>query len=228
MKMFIFGNFAYPPAVRRNSKSRLNIRSENMVNTKKKSISDIPKTGRIGRFARILEKRVNENILLKIMKGSTEYNSFKPDKKAFWWKNAIETMEGELGKEKSIEIMNACGEKCCGIGQRRTAKKLMNESKSIEEFLDKISKYEVKDGELEYELIDNNTIIGKHNRCFCGQVKQLKENFKNDTYCHCSVEFNRQFFQAAFDKPVEVKLKQSILSGGVYCEFLITIQNGGK
>jgi hypothetical protein len=100
----------------------------------------------------------------------------------------------------------------------------MNESSSIEEFLDKISKYEVKDGELEYKLIDDHTIIGKHNKCFCGQVKQSKENFINDTYCHCSVEFNRQFFQAAFNKPVEVKLRQSILNGGDSCEFLITVK----
>ena len=101
----------------------------------------------------------------------------------------------------------------------------MHESNSIEDFLDKLSKYGVKDGELEYKIVDNNTIIGKHNRCFCGQVKQSKENFKNDTYCHCSVEFNKQFFQAAFNKPVEVKLKQSILNGGDCCEFIISIKN---
>lgn len=194
-------------------------------NFQAKSLSNIPKTGRIGRFAKILKKEVNEDILLKIMQGSDKYNLLKPDKKALWWKNAIENMENELGKEKSITIMNACGEKCCGEGQRKTAKRLMKESKSVEEFLDKISKYEVKDGELEYKLVDNNTIIGKHNKCFCGQVKQLKVKFKNDTYCQCSVEFNRQFFQAAFDKPVDVMLKQSILNGGDCCEFIISIKN---
>ena len=134
-------------------------------------------------------------------------------------------MESELGNKKSITIMNACGEKCCGKGQRKPAKRLMNESKSVEEFLDKISKYEVKDGKLEYNLVGNNTIFGKHNKCFYGQVKQLKVKFENDTYCQCSVEFNRQFFQAAFNKPVEVELKQSILNGSDCCEFIISIKN---
>ncbi|MCD4751799.1 MAG: DUF6144 family protein [Anaerolineaceae bacterium] len=78
---------------------------------------------------------------------------------------------------------------------------------------------------LEYKLVDNNTIIGKYYKCFCGQVKQLKVKFQKDTYCQCSVEFNRQFFQAAFDKPVDVKLKQSILNGGDCCEFIISIKN---
>lgn len=193
--------------------------------SKTESTFNIPKGGRIGRFAKMLKKEVTLDILIRIMKGSENYDSLKGDKKAFWWRNAMENMENELGKEKSIEIMNACGAKCCGKGQRNTAKKLMHESNSTENFLDKLSKYGVKEGELEYKIVDNNTIIAKHNRCFCGQVKQSKENFKNDTYCHCSVEFNKQFFQAAFNKPVEVKLKQSILNGGDCCEFIISIKN---
>lgn len=193
------------------------------TNDKKAKSFDIPRGGRIGRFAKILEKEVVEEILIKIMQGSDEYNSLKPDKKASWWKNAIEIMENELGKEKSIKIMNACGAKCCGKGQRNTAIRLMNESKTIEDFLYKASTYGVKDGEIEYKLVDENTIVGKFYRCFCGQVKKSEENFKNDTYCHCSVEFHKQFFQEAFNKPVEVKLKQSILNGGECCEFIISI-----
>ena len=192
---------------------------------KTESTLNIPKGGRIGRFAKIVGKEATEDILVRIMKGSENYDALKGDKKASWWRNAVENMENELGREKSIEIMNACGAKCCGKGQRNTAKRLMNESKSIEDFLDKLSKYGVKDGQLEYKIVDNHTIIGKHNRCFCGQVKQSKENFKNDTYCHCSVEFNKQFFQAALNKPVEVKLKQSILNGGDCCEFIISVKN---
>ena len=72
-----------------------------------KSLSNIPRTGRIGRFAKILEKEVNEDVLVKIMRGSDKYNSLKPDKKALWWKKAIDNMENELGKENSISIMNA-------------------------------------------------------------------------------------------------------------------------
>ncbi|MCP4135134.1 MAG: hypothetical protein GY754_29460 [bacterium] len=196
-----------------------------MQNKQKTIVSKLPKNGRIGRFVKILEKEVKEDVLMKIMDGSEKYESLKPEKKASWWGNAIENMENELGREKSVEIMNACGAKCCGKGQRKTAKRLMDESSSMEEFLEKVSTYEVKEGEIEYKLVDNNTIIGKHNRCFCGQVKKSKENFKNDTYCQCSVEFNRQFFQAAFDKPVDVTLKQSILNGGDFCEFIISIKN---
>jgi len=51
--------------------------------------------------------------------------------------------------------------------------------------------------------------------------KKSKELVKTNTYCQCSIEFNRLFFESAFEKPVEVKLKHSILSGDDYCEIEI-------
>lgn len=155
------------------------------------TLSNIPRTGRIGRFIKILEKQVDEKTLLPISNASPNYHLFKPEAKTLWWKKAVEKMENALGKETSEKIMNACGAKCCGTGQRKTAKRLMDESSSIEDFLQKISTYEVKDGELSYELIDKNTIIAWHNRCFCGQVKHSTQNHKSTTYCQCSVELNR-------------------------------------
>lgn len=189
------------------------------------NMSKIPKTGRIGRFAKIVESRTTKDSFLKIMEKSDLYDKYVAEEKADWWKRAIEKMESEIGKEDAVEVMKACGSKCCGQGQRKTAKKLMAESTSLKDFLDKFVNYGVKDGELGYEIIDENTIITKHNKCFCGQVKKSKELFETNTYCQCSVEFNRIFFESAFEKPVEVKLKQSILNGGDFCEFEITIKN---
>jgi len=191
---------------------------------KPKEENKIPKTGRIGRFAKIVEKKASRGPFLKIMEKSIDYGKYKPGKKAQWWSNTIDILENELGAENAIEVMNACGSKCCGQGQRRTAKRLMTESPSIEGFLEKVSKHGVKEGELEYKLIDENTIIGKYYRCFCGQVKKSNKPFKSDTYCQCSAEFNKRFFEAAFDKTVEVELKQSILNGDDFCEFEINLK----
>jgi len=181
----------------------------------------IPDTGRIGRFAKIVKANSSEESYLKVMQESDQYGSYNAQKKALWWKQAIEKLELEVGPEDAVDVMRTCGSKCCGNGQRKTAKKMMAESKSLQEFLEKFVNYGVKDGELGYEIIDDNTFITRHNKCFCGQVKKSREVFKNATYCQCSVEFNKQFFQAAFGKPVEVKLKQSILNGDDFCEFEI-------
>jgi hypothetical protein len=187
--------------------------------------SKIPKTGRIGRFAKIVESKTSIEKFEKILENSQYYDKYKAEGKADWWKKAISKMESELGKDTAVEIMKTCGSKCCGQGQRKTAKKMMAESTSLKDFLERFINYGVKDGELGYEIIDENTIITKHNKCFCGQVKKSKALFNSDTYCQCSVEFNRMFFESAFEQPVEVKLKQSILNGGDFCEFEIKLKN---
>jgi len=187
--------------------------------------NQIPKTGRIGRFAKIVEKMTDHDSYIKIMQDSSGYENLKANETAEWWRKAVERLENEVGTDKSVTVMKACGSKCCGNGQRETAKKMMAESSSLIDFLNKLSKYKVKDGVLEYKLIDNKTIIAKHNKCFCGQVKEYSEKFQNRTYCQCSVEFNKQFFEAALGKHVEIELKQSIINGGDCCEFEVKIAN---
>jgi hypothetical protein len=185
--------------------------------------NEIPRTGRIGRFAKIIEKDLGESILLDVMQHSDEYSSFKAPEKAEWWKSAVKRLEKGIGEKKAIEVMRSCGRKCCGNGIRKTAKRLKDESKSMKEFLEKASNYEVKEGEIEYKLEDEKTIIGTFNRCFCGQVKQIKTPFNNRTYCQCSVEFHKQFFEAALGKSINVELTQSIISGANKCIFIIHI-----
>ena len=181
------------------------------------SIEDkIPKTGRIGRFAKIVKNEVPKELFLKVIGNIDEYNSFGPSKKAEWWRDTIIRMENELGPEKTKEIMTICGSKCCGSGHRKTVRKKFEESDSIEEFLKKISAKDVT-----YKLINKNTILAEYQRCFCGLVKATKTAFPNMTYCQCSAEFNRQYFSSAFGKPVKVELTKSVISGNDSCKFYI-------
>lgn len=184
-------------------------------------LTQIPKGGRIGRFAKIIEKELGEKVLLPVMQDSDEYAGFKPAEKSQWWKSAIERLEEAVGKEKAESIMKLCGQKCCGAGNRKIAQKLMKESKDIKEFLEKCNNYKVKPGEIKYKLKDQNTIIGRFNRCFCKQVSKSKTPFKNLTYCQCSAEFHKKFFEAALEKPVTVELTQSIINGADHCKFII-------
>jgi hypothetical protein len=178
----------------------------------------IPRTGRIGRFVKILEKEISKDSMIKILKDSDKYNSYTPSKKAEWWKDATIRMENEIGTEKTKEILCKCGRKCCGQGHRKTVRKKFEESKSIQNFLEKIS---IKD--VTYELADKNTIVAEYQSCFCGNVKSAKTTFPNMTYCECGTEFNRQYFSSAFRKPVEVELIKSVISGSDSCKYIIHI-----
>lgn len=182
-----------------------------------------PATGRIGRFIKIVRQHASEENLMKIAEGSAEYNKLNSAQKALWWKAAVEKMEAALGREDALEVMAQCGAKCCGAGHRKTARRLMEASNSIEEFLDGLQKLGKNEDDLNYRLNDDGKIIARHNKCFCGQVKNSPEKHENALYCNCSVEFNRRFFSSAFKKPVQVELKKSILYGDGYCEFEIKI-----
>ena len=178
----------------------------------------IPKTGRIGRFAKIVKNEVPKELFLKVLEDIDKYNSFSQSKKAEWGKNTIIRMEKELGTEKTKDILNICGSKCCGSSHRKTGRKKFLESNSIEEFLKKISIKGVT-----YKLINKHTIFAEYERCFCGQVKGTTTPFPNMTYCQCSAEFNRQYFSSAFSKPVKVELIRSVITGNDSCQFFIHI-----
>lgn len=185
-------------------------------------LSRFPHTGRIGRLVKVLENESDKNLVLIVLEDAEKYDSLNEEEKSAWWKKSVEKMERHFGKDKAVQIMRTCGAKCCGKGQRETSQRLMKEAGSLEKFLDKISKHDVRQGELTYILENNNTIIADHNKCFCKQVANSRQQFKNLTYCQCSVEFNKQFFTAALGKAVHVELLQSIICGANSCKFKIT------
>lgn len=146
--------------------------------------------------------------------------------KAEWIKNAVRRLEKEAGRPTARKVMQACGMKCCGPTQQKRAKQFMKESKSVKELLAKLNERGIGGGRL--KLKDPNTIVGGYDWCYCGRVKQTQQPFPTDTYCHCSAGWYKSLFEAAFDKPVKVKLKQSIIQGADSCEFEIELSSVGR
>jgi len=180
----------------------------------------IPKTGRIGRLAKIIENDTNRGVLFKVMHDVERYTSTSNYKqKAAWVRGAIERLEQEVGVEKSRTILEQCGRKCCGVTSRKRAKESMNESSTLKEFIEKLNDKGIGGSRLKLE--DENKITGGYNVCYCGQVKHTQEPFLSDTYCHCSVGWYKQLFESSLNKSVNVKLVQSIICGSETCEFII-------
>ena len=139
--------------------------------------------------------------------------------KAEWIKEAVQRLEKEVGKPVARNVMQACGMKCCGPTQQKRAKQFMEESKSVKELLARLNERGIGGGRL--KLKNRNTIVGGYDWCYCARVKQTPQPFPTDTYCHCSAGWYKSLFEAAFDKPVKGKLKQSIIQGADSCEFEI-------
>lgn len=110
--------------------------------------NNYPMNGRIGRFIKIIQADVDSAIYTPFFTEAHNYESFSPKDKSLWWKNVIDKMENTIGYQSLSAVMTKCGSKCCGLGQRKTARRLFLESGSIETFLNRISKHDVKEGDL--------------------------------------------------------------------------------
>ncbi len=176
--------------------------------------------GWMTRFKRCIVAEAGEAVSRKVLIKTEQFDGTSNyTQKADWIRNAIHRLEKESGKATARWVMQACGMKCCGPTQQKRARQFMAESRSIEGLLAKLNEAGVGGGRL--RPTDDNTIAGGYDWCYCGRVKQTREPFPTDTYCHCSTGWYKSLFQAALGRPVRVKLKQSILQGAATCEFEI-------
>lgn len=184
--------------------------------------AQLPWSGRIGRLAKILADKTDIPTVKKIMCKHQEYqNTSNYAKKAEWIREVMARMQNILDIELCLEIMESCGLKCCGKTTREHARKAKQESKDIQDFIQRLNKIGIGGGRL--QLKDKNTIVGGYDKCYCGQVKKTKTPFPDKTYCQCSVGWYKQLFGSALNKEVKVELIQSIISGAKTCEFIIHI-----
>jgi predicted hydrocarbon binding protein len=176
--------------------------------------------GWMTRFKRCIDAEAGAAVSKKVIIETERFDATSNyAQKAEWIKNAVRRLEKEAGKPTARKVMQACGMKCCGPTQQKRAKQFMEESKSVKGLLARLNERGIGGGRL--KLKNRNTIVGGYDWCYCGRVKQTQQPFPTDTYCHCSAGWYKSLFEAAFDKPVKVKLKQSIIQGADSCEFEI-------
>lgn len=172
------------------------------------------------RFKRCIDSEAGEAVSRKVLIKTEQFDGTSNyAQKAEWIRNAIDRLERESGKATARRVMQACGMKCCGPTQQKRARQFMAESRSVEGLVARLNEAGIGGGRL--RLTDDNTIAGGYDWCYCGRVKQTKEPFPTDTYCHCSTGWYKSLFEAALGRPVRVKLKRSILQGAATCEFEI-------
>lgn len=181
----------------------------------------IPKSGRIGRLAKHIEKEAGRSVVELAMRDADEFMKANPAGKAAWLKNAIEHLENAVGTDKARKIMENSGRMCCGATCRKRAKQATRGAHSIAEVVKKLNKAYLGGGRL--KLKDEHTVTGGYDQCYCGQVKYTKTPFPTLTYCHCSVGWYKQLFETALGRPVDVEITQSIICGAKTCEFVIHV-----
>lgn len=181
----------------------------------------IPKSGRIGRLAEYIEMEAGRSVVELAMKDADRFANANPAGKAEWLKGAIERLENAVGIDRARKIMESSGRMCCGVTCRKRAQQAVHGARSVHEIVRKLNKAHLGGGRLRVK--DKHTVTGGYDQCYCGQVKHTKTPFPTLTYCQCSVGWYKQLFEAVLDKPVDVEITQSIISGAKTCEFIIHV-----
>jgi predicted hydrocarbon binding protein len=143
--------------------------------------------------------------------------------------NWINTILSELSKTKSsqsISVLESCGRECL----KSTSSKLDKIDAIRSNIKDKndIAKLFKLYRERVYDNSDrlymkDNSIHLIYEECACGMVKNGGVN--NPFLCYCTLGYSKAIFERLFDRPVDVKLKKTILRGDSICEQEIILNN---
>ena len=187
------------------------------------------KHGAIREMEEIIDRFAGEAIRKKVMLGSEQMTEQMDDSEeiAKWVKGAMDRFDALVDERTKIQIMENCGYKCAetNSGAIEEAMARRRKCKTEDEFLDaeqqkptKGTRF-VREGNILY-LVYRPQDIGV--RCYCSLVRGLPAEEKISlTYCHCSKGFVKKLWETVLERPVEVELVQSIVSGGPECKFVI-------
>jgi hypothetical protein len=189
----------------------------------KKKIGRFPTTGRIGRIVKVLDRVSGRTAVEKVMKGVDRFTGLsRPEEKADWMRHMIVRMEKTIGLGPTARVMRDCGRMCCGVTSRKRANAVKKRSPALEGMIAELNRMRVGGGRL--KIVDEHTIKGGYDRCYCGLVGKTVDKFPDLNYCACSTGWYQQLFETLLGHPVKVEIAQSIICGAKTCEFVIRIQ----
>jgi hypothetical protein len=136
---------------------------------------------------------------------------------AYWFSGFINGLE-QVDEISQDRILRACGLACAESYTSQAFDEARQQSYNMDSFLAQLAR---KFPEAVYENIDEQNILVHYHDCACDLVRQGW--VKSPILCRCSTNNLRQNFEKALGKPVQVKLKSSILGGAEKCSFEVLL-----
>lgn len=114
------------------------------------------------------------------------------------------------------DTMRKCGGNCLSKDVIELAKKIYENSSTIEEFLSGMNEIGIGGKNLH---IENKKIIAVYKSCYCDVPYETKK--LNPLYCQCSAGWFQHLFSEVFGKSVSVHIVDTITNGAKECTFEI-------
>jgi hypothetical protein len=172
----------------------------------------------------------NENMVNTAGEVYAEYceHQRRTNKRTWTERWLIEMMRGldkHVDEETRVTLMSRCGRACFNTrwhqAEFKRWKKLHDQSRDLEDFLDKLEKanpaWLKRQGNVIHATFD--FLAG----CVCPMVKKIPHDALSGTWCLCSVGLHKALFEETLGRPVEVVLQESRRTGADQCTFRITL-----
>ncbi len=166
----------------------------------------------------------------KVMEGSDRLTaSTKPEKVAEWTRGAMERLDTLVDEETRNQIMIQCGYHCASVNKSPIlkAKARRKKHRTEDEFLKAEEEHPpagtrlVRRGNLLYQFYTPQAFT-RPMRCYCSLLRGLPVGETASlTYCQCSRGFVQKYWEGVLERPVEVELVESCISGAEECKFVI-------
>ncbi len=190
----------------------------------------IAKHGMIQQIEGCIEKHAGKDLAQRIMEGSENITE-KTDKKktTSFLKNAMQKMDATVDEKTRHRIMQECGYNCAKKNHKMIERAIARRKKfrNLDEFLDAEQKKPMKgtklirDGNILYQFYVPEAFT-RPMRCYCGLFRELpKEETVSITYCNCSKGFVEKYWEEVLQRPVEVDILHSAISGAKDCKFAV-------
>jgi len=135
-------------------------------------------------------------------------------------RNMMVLLDNGVTEQTRWELMESCGRQCIGGTVLKSALKLAEQAKDLDDLLVRLNEAHIGGGLLRRK---GDVVHAEYHRCYCGSVSKTKTAF-SPSYCYCSCGWYKQLFETILERPARVELLSSIIQGDDACRFKIHLR----
>jgi predicted hydrocarbon binding protein len=132
-----------------------------------------------------------------------------------WISNLMKNMDRQMDDEGKTRLLEECGRACA---ERHAKAEALKHKGNLDGWLGVFKKWVGSDNVRR----EDNAVHLIYSKCLCPLV-QNHPPLMSKTYCNCSRGWLKEVFETVVEKPVEVKLENSIMQGAEQCRFTVLI-----
>ena len=177
-------------------------------------------------FAGYLDFMVaDKDVKMKVLEGIEKINANSSEGEVVrWYQGAMERLDAMVDERTGALVMEHCGFSCARGNKSHIDAGVKTRKKytSIDEYLEGEAKALsiVREGNIIIQTYKPQATFNV--RCYCSLIRGLPaDETISLTYCNCSKGFVKKLWEAVLEKPVQVELMQSVMSGAPNCKFRV-------